>query len=74
MKYLYLVISTNENGKKHAFAHKIHIDVNLIGIHEIPHAEIIQAFPTMKQAKETAERWNAVYKANGCYLFDDPKF
>ena len=74
MKYLYVAISTDENGKKHAFAFKFNIAVNLLDMHNIPHAEVIQAFPTMKQAKETAERWNAAYKANGCYLFDDPKF
>lgn len=74
MKYLYLVISTNENGKKYALAWKFHTGENLLNLKNIPHAEIVHACPTWKQAKETAERWNAVYKANGCYLFDDPKF
>lgn len=74
MKHLYLVISTNENGKKYAFAFKLPASNNLLNLYKIPHAEIIHAVGTWKQAKETAERWNATYKANGEYYFDTPKF
>ena len=31
-------------------------------------------FPTRKEAKAVAECWNDAYKANGRYLFDEPKF
>lgn len=74
MKYLYLVISTNENGKKHAFAWKCDTHENLLNLKDIPRAEIVRACPAWKQARETAERWNAVYIANGCFLFDTPAF
>lgn len=30
--------------------------------------------PTKKRAVELVEFWNACYKRNGTYLFDEPKF
>lgn len=74
MKYIYLVIDSNENGKRYAFAKKLSAEINLINVKEIPFAEVVRYCPTWKEAKETAERWNAVHKANGCYYFDEPSF
>lgn len=74
MKYIYLTISTTENGKKYAFAFKFPITTNLINLHNIPYADVVQIMPTWKAAKETAERWNAVYKANGEFVTADPNF
>ena len=71
-QYLYLVISTDANGKKAAYAHKLPVSDNLFKLKSIPHADIIITCPTWKQARETAERWNAIYKANGTYSFGDP--
>jgi hypothetical protein len=31
-------------------------------------------FPTKKRAYEVAEHWNACFKANGTYYFDEPLF
>ena len=74
MKYIYLTISTNENGQKYAFAIRLSITTNLINLHNIPYADVVQIMPTWKAAKETAERWNAVYKANGEFVTADPNF
>lgn len=73
-KYLYLIIQIDENGKKYAFARKLPADVNLLDLPHIPRAEIVRAAPTWKNARETATRWNAVHKANGVHLYDDPAF
>ena len=72
--YLYLVIQIDENGKKYVFARKLPANINLLDLHHIPRAEVIRAAPTWKAARETAQRWNAVHKANGVHLYDDPAF
>ena len=72
--YLYLVIQIDENGMKYAFAHKFPATTNLLQLDHIPRAEIIRAAPTWKAARETAQRWNAVHKANGVHLYDNPSF
>lgn len=73
-KYLYLTIQIDENGKKYAYAQKHPVHTNLLTLGTIPRAEIIRAAPTWKDARETAQRWNAVHKANGVHLYDDPTF
>lgn len=74
MKNLYLVISIQEDGKRYAYAHKQPYCYNLLNLSEIKGVEILQPCESWKKAKETAERWNAVYKANDNYLFDCPRF
>lgn len=73
-KNLYIVISIQENGKRYAYAHKQPYCYNLLNLSEIKGVEILQPCESWKKAKETAERWNAVYKANDNYLFDCPRF
>lgn len=75
MKKIYIAISIAENGKKYAFAETIRTGENLL-THTAKHKRAV-AFHLCENRKEaecTALRWNAVYKANNEYMFDDPKF
>lgn len=75
MKKIYIAISITENGKHYAFAETIRTGENLLNHFErYKNADVFHLCETRKEAEETVIRWNAVYKANGCYLFDDPKF
>lgn len=75
MTKIYLAISIEENGKKYAQAWKLPVNRNLLNLPELfPNAVIICVCSTWTNARETVERWNAVYKANGVYMFDTPSF
>jgi hypothetical protein len=72
MKKIYIVIQTDENGKFYAFADAIRTGQNLKPfIERYKNANIFHLCENRKQAEEIALRWNAVYKANNTYLFDD---
>ena len=73
MKNIYIAIQTEENGKYYAFADAIRMGENLKAhIERHKNANIFHLCESRKQAEETAARWNATYKANGTYLFDEP--
>ena len=74
MKYFYIAVTIADNDKFYAYVIKIAPADNILSKLKIPgilHANICT---TKKQAAETVERWNAVYKANGTFYFDDPIF
>ena len=74
MKYFHFAVTVEENGKFYAYLVKISPSDNVLSklkIKGILHANI---YPTKKQAATTVEQWNAVYKANGTYLFNHPGF
>lgn len=71
MKYFYIAVTVAENGKYYAYAVKVSESDNLLSklnIKGILHANI---YPSKKKAAEVVETWNASYKANGTYLFDE---
>ena len=74
MKKIYMVIPETENGKYYAFAETIKTGENLKPFINRYNANIFHLCETRKQAEEIAVRWNAAYKANGTYLFDNPLF
>lgn len=74
MKKIYMVISETENGKYYAFVETIKTGENLKPFINRYNANIFHLCETRKQAEEIAVRWNAVYKTNGTYLFDNPLF
>lgn len=74
MKNLYLVIAIQEKGRRYAYAHKQSYNNNLLCLADIKGVEFVAPCETFKQAKATAESWNAAYKVNNQYLFDCPKF
>lgn len=74
MKYFYIAAAVAENNKYYAYIIKGSQYDNLLSklkIKGILHANI---FLSKKQAATVVERWNAIYKSNGTYLFNDPKF
>ena len=71
MKYFYIAVTVAENDKYYAYAVKVSESDNLLSklnIKGILHANI---YPSKKKAAEVVKTWNASYKANGTYLFDE---
>ena len=74
MKYFYFAVTVEENGKYYAYIVKMSSSDNVLSklkIKGILHATLCT---TKKQAAETVNHWNACYKANDSYLFDNPLF
>lgn len=74
MKHFYIAVTIAENGKFYAYVVKLSPSDNILPklkINGILHANICS---TKKQATETVNHWNACYKANGTFLFDEPIF
>lgn len=72
MRRIYIVIQVEENGKYYAFTDAIRTGENLKSfIERHKNADIFHLCESRKQAEETAARWNATYKANNTYLFNE---
>jgi hypothetical protein len=71
MNNFYLVINVEENFKKYAYVMRVTDSDNLLHRLKIENANIASICKTKKRACEIVERWNAIYKANNEYLFDD---
>lgn len=74
MKKIYIVIQVEENQKYYAFTQTIRTGENLRPFIERYQANIFHLCESKKQAEEITTKWNAAYKANNQYLFDDPSF
>lgn len=74
MKYFYLAISVEENRKFYAYLVKISSLDNVLSKLKIRGILWANIYPTKEQAAATVKAWNATYKANGNYLFDNPNF
>lgn len=74
MKKIYVAIQAEDNGKYYAFADAIRTGENLKPFIERYNANIFHLCENRKHAEELVIRWNAVFKANGEYLFDDTLF
>lgn len=71
---MYCAVTHAENGKYYSYIFRISENENIkakINDPRIIHANV---YHTKKLAAATVEFWNACYKANGTYLFDDPAF
>ena len=71
MKNFYFVVTIQENEKYYSYVLKLHQSDNIISRLKIPGIISANIFKTKKEAAATAERWNATYKANNNYLFDE---
>lgn len=74
MKYFYIAVQIKENEKFYAFVQKVHTGYNLTTLSNIPNIASANILPTKKRAYEVADYWNACFKRNGTYLFNDPNF
>lgn len=74
MKYTYIAVTVEENGKYYAYVVKVSESDNILSkldIKGILHANI---YGTKKKCEEVVESWNKSYKQNGKYMFDISKF
>lgn len=74
MKNFYFAVTVKENNKYYAYVIKTSANSNLKSTFNNPKFDNITIFPTKKRAYEVAEHWNACFKANGTYYFDEPLF
>lgn len=71
---MYCAVTHTENGKNYAYIFRVSEHDNIKAKIEDPHIVHANIYPTKKQAREIVEFWNACYKENGTFLFDDPAF
>lgn len=74
MKYFYIAVTVEENGKYYSFAVKVSESDNLpskLAIKGLLQANLCQ---TKKQAREVVNFWNIIHRENGCFMFDSPAF
>ena len=74
MKYFYIVVQVEENGKYYAYAIKVSESDNLLSKLKIKNIVTANIFRTKKRAEEIVEAWNQMYKENGNYMFDETFF
>lgn len=75
MKYTYIAIQVEENGKMYAYYIKVHSNTNLwYDLSRINGICAANVMPTKKAAAATVEAWNAGFKESGIYMFDDVPF
>jgi hypothetical protein len=70
MKNTFIVVTICENDKYYSYVIKHHNNNNLLSTLKIKNIINATVFDTLKKAKETVNRWNATYYANGKSLFD----
>ena len=70
MKYFYIVMAINENGKQYAYVLRHNQSNNLIGVTEQKNAEFAYLCQSKKEAERIASAWVESYKKNGTYMFD----
>jgi len=75
MKYFYIAIQVERNGKMYAQMLKIHSNHNLwYDLSRIPGICAANIMPTRKDAVATVDAWNKTFKYSGIYLFDKVPF
>lgn len=74
MKSFYIVVTVEENKKYYSYVIIVYESENLVRKLNIPNITHANLFHSKKRAKEVAQSWNDSYKANGTYMFDNPKF
>lgn len=75
MKHTYFAVAIEENDKYYAYVVKCaegdNVLCSLNSIKGIVHANVCT---TKKRAVELVNAWRTQYKANGSYLFNEPRF
>ena len=70
MKYFYIVMAINENGKQYAYIMRHNKCNNLIGTVNQKNAEFALLCSSKKEAEKVANAWVETYKRNKTYMFD----
>jgi len=71
MKNNYIAVQIKENEKFYAYVIKVSESDNLLSKLEIKNIITANICDTKKRARLIVEDWNARFKANGRYLFDE---
>lgn len=72
MKHFYIAITVTENDRYYSYILKVSELDNLCSkLNRINGLKTANIFSTKKKAAEVVERWNANYKLNGTYMFDN---
>lgn len=72
MKHFWIVITIKENELYYSYMMKISETDNIYAkLKRIDCLKSVYILPTKKRAAEIIERWNATYKANKTYMFDN---
>lgn len=73
MKNFYFACSKTENGRSYAWVLMIPENKNIIKRILPDHPDVLHPCHTKKDAERIVNLWNACYKTNGVYLFDEPE-
>lgn len=71
MKNFYFACSKTENGRCYAWVLKIPENHNIIKRILPDHPDVLHPCHTKRDAEQIVNYWNACYKVNNYYLFDD---
>ena len=74
MKNFYIAVTIEESTRYYAYIVKVSESDNLLSKLSIKGIKTANIYPTKKRATEIVNHWNACYKTNGTYLFDNPSF
>lgn len=71
MKYTWLALQIEENGKFYAYAIRVSTSDNLLS--KLSRKSLVTAniCTSKKEAAATVDAWNAAHKANGKYMFSE---
>lgn len=71
MKYTWLALQIEENGKFYAYAMRVSTADNLVS--KLSRKSLVTAniCTSKKEAAATVDAWNAAHKANGRYMFSE---
>ena len=71
MKYTWLALQIEENGKFYAYASRVSTADNLVS--KLSRKSLVTAniCTSKKEAAATVDAWNAAHKANGKYMFSE---
>ena len=71
MKYTWLALQIEENGKCYAYASRVSTADNLVS--KLSRKSLVTAniCTSKKEAAATVDAWNAAHKANGKYMFSE---
>ena len=74
MKYTWLALQIEENGKFYAYAIRVSTAENLVS--KLSRKSLVTAniCTSKKEAAAMVDAWNAAHKENGKYMFDNPAF
>lgn len=74
MKYTWLALQIEENGKFYAYAMRVSTADNLLS--KLSRKSLVTAniCTSKKEAGSLVTAWNEAHKENGRYMFDNPAF